>query len=138
MERSLGYEGMNQGRNQEGLITLYIVVGISKLLEFATWLYFRFESLGSDTNLWRPDSTDTGTSLRRIYVGQKCPHVYTLSINVQYKIRVQHKSWYSHMPTIEVQIQSYTSYDNCYTLQVFCFHNQAQKNIYKSLHKMLT
>ena len=32
-------------------ITLYIVVGISKLLEFATWLYFRFESLGSDTNL---------------------------------------------------------------------------------------
>ena len=42
------------------------------------------------------------------------------------------------MPTIELQVQSPTSYDNYYTSQVFCFHNQAQKNIYKDIYKMLT
>ena len=29
----------------------------------------------------RPDPTGTETLLRRIYVGQKYPHIYTLSIN---------------------------------------------------------
>jgi len=31
--------------------------------------------------LWRPDPAGTETSLRRIYAGQKYPHVYTLSIS---------------------------------------------------------
>ena len=35
-----------------------------------------------------PILTDTDTSLQRIYVGQNCPHVYTLSIKVQYRLRV--------------------------------------------------
>ena len=39
-----------------------------------------------------PILADTDTSLRRIYVGQNSPHVYTLSIEVQYRIRVQHKA----------------------------------------------
>jgi len=41
--------------NQEGIkkdsITLYIIVGISKLLEFAACLYYRGKSLSSDTIL---------------------------------------------------------------------------------------
>ena len=32
-------------------------------------------------NMWRPDPAGTGTPLRRIYVGRKYPHVYTLSIS---------------------------------------------------------
>ena len=38
-------------RNQKDQTTLYIDVGIRKLLEFATCLYYRGKSLSSDTNL---------------------------------------------------------------------------------------
>ena len=47
-------------------------------------------SLLNEEFMWRPYPAGTETSLRRIYAGQKYPHVYTLSISTGKNQRRKH------------------------------------------------
>ena len=49
-------------------------------------------NLGSDTNILRPDPTDTEMLRQCIYAERKYSHVYTLSLSTGNKCKIHHKS----------------------------------------------
>ena len=61
---------------------------------------------------------------------RKCPHVYTLSIKYNKDQSTTKRGIHSYA-NLKVQIQSYTGYDNYYTLQVSFITTKSKSTIYK-------
>ena len=68
-------------RSQEHPVLESELTTSHKDLIYMSWNRNGIRSRGASIpHLWHPDPAGTETSLRRIYVDQKYPHVYTLSI----------------------------------------------------------
>ena len=82
---------------------------------------------------------DTGTSLRRIYVGQKVPPRIYVKHKSTTRIRVHDKAWKSNICQLKIYIYKVIpGYIKSYTLHVYYIITQVQKKNIQHVHKRLT
>ena len=123
-------ELINEGIKTDS-ITLYIVVGISKLLEFATYctLGLRAQALIPTCNAPIPQirgrHCNVYTQVRR------SPHVYTLSIKVQQEVRVHTKRGSHLYANIESTYTKSSQYDKHVHIPCFISQLSPKGNIQK-------
>ena len=116
-------------------ITLYIIVGISKLLKFATGctLGLRAQALIPTCNA--PISKIRGRHCNVYTQVSRSPHVYTLSIKVQQELREHDKAWYHTYANMKYKYKVIHDIIKYYTVHVYYIIIQSKSEIYNMYTK---